>query len=175
MNNDAPADWATLRDETADLISSTTVLGVLYAFSIILYYLSTRLFYSQSRDIDGKLSRRTLFTFALASVMIVCATIDIITLSLYTKTFYLDMRTLPIGPDRTLAKKRAFAIGKANIVVTFVETTLSLGVLVSSQLRCFSSSDSCILVMACLDYLEWNSTCHTSGHIFSTALSGCYW
>ncbi|EKM75284.1 hypothetical protein AGABI1DRAFT_132421 [Agaricus bisporus var. burnettii JB137-S8] len=61
--------------------------------------------------------------------MIACATIDIITLNLYTKTVYLDIRALPIGPDRTLAKKRAFAIGKANIVVTFVETTLSLGVL----------------------------------------------
>jgi hypothetical protein len=176
MSNDAPTDGFSLLDAKVDLISCSTVVAVLYTFSFSLYCLSTRLFYFQSRDKHGgKVGRRTSFMFALASIMIICATIDVIINNLHIQTMYIGSSGLPGNPDAALPKTYSQADVNADLVVTAVVSSLLLSLLVSLHLLWFRESHTGCSVVACLDCLEWNSFCHANQYSFSIPLSGSYW
>lgn len=158
-----PAEGTVPLKDAVDLITSTTVSAVLFAYSFLIYCLSTRLFYFQLRDIDGKLNYHTIVTVVISSIIITCAIVDIVTLNLYARTIYSDINTLPAGPDGMLAEEPAFVPIKTNIIATFVETVVSLGTQVSLPSVLSSLSDA-FSVVARLGYLEWDSICRPHHH-----------
>jgi hypothetical protein len=173
MSSDTPTDKAILLNESIILLTSTTVAAVLYTFSISLYVLCARLFYFQARDLDGKIKHRTVYAFILASVVMACATIDVVCLNLESRLAFVVNSSLPGGPSGDEAQQRAAIIQSVDLVVTLVEQVLIMGVLVGlhSSLVSHFFSFSC-LVMACLGCLEWNSSCHTHHYLSSIAVSG---
>jgi hypothetical protein len=152
MNSDMPTDRATPLKDASDLITSMTISGVLYAYSFLFYCLSTRLFYFQCRDIDGKLNRHTVLTVAVCSTAMLCATINIITFNQHVRMVYSDTNIPPGGSDGALVAVPGFTIVKVNIIVTFVQTMVSLATKVSLHLLWLSSSHVA-LVMARSDCL----------------------
>jgi hypothetical protein len=84
--------------EAVDLISGTTVAGVLYTFVAALYCISCKRSFSQLRSLDGKIPRQTVLTFVLASFTTLCATIDVTLLNLQRCITYVDYGALPGGP-----------------------------------------------------------------------------
>jgi hypothetical protein len=138
MSSDIPTDKATLLNEAVILITSTTVAGVLYTFSIALYVLCTRLFYFQARDLDGKIKHRTVYAFILASVVMACSTVDVVCLNLESRLGFVDYSSLPGGPTGDLSQQHAVIIQSVDLVVSLVEQILIMGVLVSlHQTRIF--------------------------------------
>ncbi|KAF9444355.1 hypothetical protein P691DRAFT_786841 [Macrolepiota fuliginosa MF-IS2] len=85
--------------EAADLISSTTVNGVLYGIALSLYVLSARSFYPQLKDKDKQ--KHATFMFAYTSLVMICGTIY---LALDTQ----DIQLAYIGHNTHLGEPREF-------------------------------------------------------------------
>jgi hypothetical protein len=115
-------------DLAITLITHTTVTGVLYTFSFILYCLCTRLLYKQ---LSEKFSRHTIFMFALASIMAICATIDVVVKNEYGRIIYVDYSSVPGGPIGLSAQAHAFTLLRIDTVSTLIASFLAMGVLVS--------------------------------------------
>jgi hypothetical protein len=115
-------------DLAITLITHTTVTGVLYTFSLFLYCHCTRLLYNQ---LSEKFSRQTIFTFALASIIITCATIDVALKNEYGRIIYIDYGFVPGGPISFSAQAHAFTVQEINSVSNLIASFLAMGVLVS--------------------------------------------
>lgn len=73
MSDNGSIDSITLLEEVYDLIGLTTLSGVFCGIAFVLYFLCARLWYIQIRR-DGPQHRRyTMFSFILASVVIICS------------------------------------------------------------------------------------------------------
>jgi hypothetical protein len=107
------------------LITSTTVVGVLYTLTFLLYCLCTRLFYFQIRGLDGKIKRLTVLAFIFASIAMICATIDIVSLNLYSQGRLSD------PPGVVVAVQGIPVTLLVDNMATLVEETMILGVMVS--------------------------------------------
>ncbi|EKM75595.1 hypothetical protein AGABI1DRAFT_132132 [Agaricus bisporus var. burnettii JB137-S8] len=114
-------------NEALGLMTLTTVVGVLYTFSFILYCLIARLLYLGLRKPDGK--RQTDFKFILASVIIVWATMDVALNNQYARIIYVDYRSLPGGPLGPLAQDYVSTILHIGGISTFIGGNLIQGVL----------------------------------------------
>jgi hypothetical protein len=134
MSDDIPTDKATLVTEAVDLISSTTIMAVLYTFSVVLFYHCARLSYHQAWGPDGKLKKQTLFTLGLTSLMIICATVDVVLINRYMEIVYVDYSSLPGGPLGVQAQLHTETIGIIDLVVSLLEEIVAIGVLVSLTL-----------------------------------------
>jgi hypothetical protein len=175
MNDGMPTGRVVPLKDAVDLITSTTVSGVLYAYSFLICCLSTRLFYLQFRDTDRKLNHHTVFTVAVSSIVITCATVDIVTLNLYARTVYSDINTLPGGPDGgALVEVPGFVVVKTTIIATFIETIVSLGTQVSLH-QLWLSSFHAGSVVASSDYLVRYSLRRTRHHNCCLAQCGRSW
>jgi hypothetical protein len=117
--------------EAVNLISGTTVSGALYTLVVILYCLSARLSYSQFWNLDGKIKRQTVFILALASLMTICATIDVVLSNIEIRITYVDYGTLPGGPLGLAAGLHATTVTRVRFLVLLVDNLLILAVLVS--------------------------------------------
>jgi hypothetical protein len=117
--------------EAVDLISGTTVAGVLYTFVAALYCISCQRSFSQLRSLDGKIPRQTVLTFALASFMMLCATIDVTLLNLQRCITYVDYGALPGGPLGLAASFHASTVIKLSLITSLIEKLLITGVMVS--------------------------------------------
>jgi hypothetical protein len=115
-------------DLAITLITHTTVTSVLYTFSFFLYCYCTRLLYNQ---LSEKFSRQTIFTFALASIIITCATIDVALKNEYGRIIYIDYGSVPGGPISSSAQAHAFTVQEINTVSNLIASFLAMGVLVS--------------------------------------------
>jgi hypothetical protein len=133
MSSDTKIDKATLLNEAVILITSTTVAAVLYTLSIALYFLCARLFYFQSRDLDGKIRHRAVYAFILATAVMVCSTIDVVCLNLESRLGFVDYSSLPGGPTGDLSQAHITIIQSVDLLVTLVEQILITGVLVSAH------------------------------------------
>lgn len=125
MNNYTPSTL----DKAITLISLTTIVGVLFTFSFILYCLCACLLYSWLRNPDGK--RQTVSTFILASVIIICASMDVALNNQYARILYVDYGSLPGGPLGHLAQEHASTTLHISGLSGFIAGKLTLGVLVS--------------------------------------------
>ncbi|KAF7782111.1 hypothetical protein Agabi119p4_1487 [Agaricus bisporus var. burnettii] len=114
-------------DKALTLISLTTVVGVLFTFSFILYCLCACLLYSWLRNPDGK--RQTVSTFILASVIIICASMDVALNNQYARILYVDYGSLPGGPLGHLAQEHASTTLHISGLSGFIAGKLTLGVL----------------------------------------------
>lgn len=174
MSDDIPA--STKATEAVDLFSSTTVLAVLYTFSVMLYYLCARLSYRQARNLDGRIKKRTVFTFGLTSVMIICATMDVVLINRYMQLVYIEYSHLPGGPLGVQAQLHTVKTAMIDLIIALIEEIVATGVLVSSTnlvgiTLMFSSLTP---GMASLGCLEWNSLFSTHHYSVCSALSGLY-
>ncbi|EKM75289.1 hypothetical protein AGABI1DRAFT_109562 [Agaricus bisporus var. burnettii JB137-S8] len=109
------------------LITSTTVVAVLYTFSLILYCLCARLSYFWLRGLDGK--RPTVLTFTLATVISICATIDVALSNQYARLTFVDYAFLPGGPLGLSAQAHASTIIQILSPAILIAGILTLGVL----------------------------------------------
>ncbi|XP_006464008.1 hypothetical protein AGABI2DRAFT_120814 [Agaricus bisporus var. bisporus H97] len=128
MSDDIPA--STKATEAVDLFSSTTVLAVLYTFSVMLYYLCARLTYRQARNLDGRIKKRTVFTFGLTSVMIICATMDVVLINRYMQLVYIEYSHLPGGPLGVQAQLHTVKTAMIDLIIALIEEIVATGVLV---------------------------------------------
>jgi hypothetical protein len=168
MSNNSNSPQA-LISNAVFLITSTTVVGVLYTLVFLIYCLCIRLFYFQIRDLDGKIKRHTVLAFIFASIAMICATIDIVSLNLYSQGMF-------SGPSGVVVEVQGAPITLLiDNMATLVERTLILGVVVSFMMYHMCMISRLCSVVACQDYLEWNSPCHTHYCVRSFALPGFPW
>jgi hypothetical protein len=134
--NILPMDNVSLEhlNEAVDLLSSTTAVAVFYTLVLVLYCFSFRLSYAQLRDDHGKIKRQTAYTLVLTTVLLICATLDVIVSNRIAQTIYIDDSTLLDGPQTPLAEHSVVALLQLDGVMNILEELLILGVLVS--LRC---------------------------------------
>ncbi|XP_006457251.1 hypothetical protein AGABI2DRAFT_146848 [Agaricus bisporus var. bisporus H97] len=149
MNNYTPSTL----DKAVTLISHTTVMGILYTFSFILYCLCARLSFPWLRGRDGK--RQTIFTFILTSVIIICATIDAAFENQYARIVYVDYSSLPGGPIGHLAQNHVSTILHILSLSGFIGGKLTLSVLLWRVWVVYSGTRCAIpiIILASIFYL----------------------
>jgi hypothetical protein len=103
-----------------DLLSSTTVVAVFYTLTFVLYCLSLRLSHSQLRDDQGKINRLTVCTLVFQTVLLICATLDIIIKNHEAKERYIN-NALP----------KITTLMKLDQLVSYLVIIMLTGVLVS--------------------------------------------
>jgi hypothetical protein len=142
-----------------DLLSSTTAVAVFYTLILILYCLSVRLCYAQLRDDQGKINRQPVCTWVFQTLLLICATLDVIVKNRLAQFIYIDSNTLFGGPRGPPAASVA-TLFSVDSLANIIENILILGVLVS-PLRSFSYSRDCrrsrFSDMACTGRLERNA------------------
>ncbi|KAF9440905.1 hypothetical protein P691DRAFT_816436 [Macrolepiota fuliginosa MF-IS2] len=79
--------------EHLNLISTTTVNGVLYGIALSLYVLSVQLFYSQLQAPNQR--RHVMFIFAYTSVVMICKIISLTLQTWIVQLAYIDHNTFP--------------------------------------------------------------------------------
>lgn len=121
-------------NEAVNLITSTTVLAVFYTLLFVLYCLSARLCYFQLRDHNGNINRQTAFTMAFITVLLICATMDIVISNRHVQMDFIVNNTLPGGPLGFPATLRIITTLRIDGIVNLVEDFLILGVLVNQRL-----------------------------------------
>jgi hypothetical protein len=129
MNNDAIT-----RDslsEAVSLFSGTTVVGALYTLAVVLYCLSARLSYLQLRNLDGKIKRQTVLTFTVASLMMICATVDLALANIERQITYINYGALPGGPLGLAAGLHTTTVTRVRYLILLLNNLLISGVLVS--------------------------------------------
>jgi hypothetical protein len=158
---------------TVSLITRTTVLGIFYTLVLLLYCLSVRLSYLQLRkESDREIKRRITFRLILASVMVICATIDITLSNILMRIIYVDYGTLPGGSLGLPAALHAITVARIRVFVNIIESLLISGVLVRFlYFLCYGLFLTCT-GMACISCLEWDSHCQTN---HSAALRSPRW
>jgi hypothetical protein len=132
--------------EAVNLISGTTGSGVLYTLVVILYCLSAWLSYPQLWNLDGKIKRQTVFILALASLMMICVTMDITLANIERRITYVDYGVLPGGPLGLAAGLHATTVTRVRFLVLLVDNLLILGVLVSFFTSLLRSTPSFVQV-----------------------------
>ncbi|KAF7782084.1 hypothetical protein Agabi119p4_1460 [Agaricus bisporus var. burnettii] len=137
------------------LITSTTVVAVLYTFSLILYCLCARLSYSWFRGLDGK--QRTVLTFTLATVISICATIDVALNNQSVRLIYVDYSSLPGGPLGLSAQAHTSTIIQIMSLAILIAGILTLGVLLWRVWVVYSGARFYIpiIILASLFYLAY--------------------
>jgi hypothetical protein len=124
------------------LFAGTTVIGALYTFVVVLYCLAARLSYSQLWNPDGKMNRKTVITFTVASLMMICATVDLVLTSIERQITYVDYGALPGGPLGSAASLHATAATRGSHFVLLINYLLITGVLVSFFVSLLRSTPS---------------------------------
>lgn len=115
-------------DEALTLICATSIGSSLYTLSLILYCLYARLSYSQFRRPGFK--RQTLWAFTLASVMIICGTVNVVLNNQYIRIIFVDYKNLPGGPLGLSAQNHVSTVIQINSIISFIVEFLAVGVLV---------------------------------------------
>lgn len=82
--------------ESLDLITSTTVLGVLYGIAFALYCLCTYSLYLQLQKPDRR--RRAIFLLGYTSLLLFCATVILVLNARMIKVTYVNHADFPGGP-----------------------------------------------------------------------------
>jgi hypothetical protein len=127
MADDSPEGHLAL---AVDLLSSTTVVAVFYTLIFVLYCLSFRLCYAQLRDDQGKLNRQTLCTLVFQTVLLICATLDVIIKNRGVEVRYIDS-VLPGGPLSPQVAAKIATLLQLDDAVSYLEDALLLGMLAS--------------------------------------------
>jgi hypothetical protein len=117
-------------NEAVYLLSLTTAVAVLYTFVFILYCLSFRLCYAQLWDYQSKVKRQTALTLAFQTVLLICATLNVIISNRHVQVVFVDNSTLPGGPLGLPAALSIATLARLANVVNIIENLLVLGVLV---------------------------------------------
>jgi hypothetical protein len=118
-------------NEAVYLLSATTVLAIFYTFVFILYCLSFRLSYARLWDYDRKIKQQTACTLVLQTVLLICATLDIIGSNHHAQVAFIENRTLPGGPLGLQSAIKIATLARLHNTVGVIENLLVLGVLVS--------------------------------------------
>jgi hypothetical protein len=132
-----PAAAPSSLDLTVTLISFTTISGVLYTFSFILYCFCIHLSYSRLRE---RINRQTILMCVLVTIMIICATIGVVFNNQYGRITFVDYETLPGGPLGPASQIHAWTVLQVINVSTLVASVLGMGVLVSGYSFLFAAS-----------------------------------
>ncbi|XP_006457249.1 hypothetical protein AGABI2DRAFT_123117 [Agaricus bisporus var. bisporus H97] len=146
---------ASTLNEAITLFSHTTVVGVLYTFNLILYYLCARLSFSWLRALDGK--RRTALTLILASVIIICGTFHVALKNQYARLTYVDYSSLPGGPIGNPAQSHAATLLQILNLAAVIAEILTLGVLLWRVWVVYTGTRFAVhvIVLASLFYLAY--------------------
>jgi hypothetical protein len=121
-------------NQAVHLLSATTVVAVFYTLEFALFCLLFRLSCSQLWDHNGKIKRQTVWTLILATVLLICATLDVIVSNRHAVVAYIYSSTLPDGPLGLQATLKVARLIQLDGIVNIVEDLLILGVLVSLHL-----------------------------------------
>ncbi|KAF9445262.1 hypothetical protein P691DRAFT_651710, partial [Macrolepiota fuliginosa MF-IS2] len=81
----------TLTLEDVDLISLTTINGVLYGIALSLFILFARSLYSQLKDPDFR--RQSIFMFSYTCVVMICGIVYLALMTQTTQLTYIDHNT----------------------------------------------------------------------------------
>jgi hypothetical protein len=127
-------------NEAVNLISNTTVLAIFYIPVFILYCLSIRLSYTKLRNDYGNIKRQTACTLVLVTVLMICATLDVIIRNRIAQLSYIDNNNLSGGPLGLSASLRVARLALLDSIVNVLENFLISGVLVSLP-RVFAAPD----------------------------------
>jgi hypothetical protein len=117
--------------EAVYLFSSTTVAAMFYTLVLALYCLSFRFSYARLRDGHGKINRHAVCTLIFQTVLLICATSDVILKNRSAQVMYIDNSTLPGGPRGVPATLSVETLSNLIDVASAVENILVLGMLVS--------------------------------------------
>ncbi|KAF7782110.1 hypothetical protein Agabi119p4_1486 [Agaricus bisporus var. burnettii] len=142
--SDSASSTSTL-NEALTLISSTTVVSVLYTFCLILYSLCARFLYSWLRGLDGK--RQTVWTFIVASVVIICGTMDVILNNQFVRIVYVDYSSQPGGPLGHSAQSHVSTTLHILKPASLLAEILTLGVLLWRVWVIYSGTRFSILII----------------------------
>ncbi|XP_006463274.1 hypothetical protein AGABI2DRAFT_179685 [Agaricus bisporus var. bisporus H97] len=140
-------------DEALTLICATSIGSSLYTLSLILYCLYARLSYSQFRRPGFK--RQTLWAFTLASVMIICGTVNVVLNNQYIRIIFVDYKNLPGGPLGLSAQNHVATVIQINSIISFIVEFLAVGVLLWRVWVIYSGTQFAVpaIILATLSYL----------------------
>ncbi|EKM75605.1 hypothetical protein AGABI1DRAFT_109358 [Agaricus bisporus var. burnettii JB137-S8] len=110
-------------------MSATTVLGVLYAFTVVLYCLCARFSYSRFRNQDRK--QQTVLTFLLATVIMICGSMHFALKNQYARLLFVDYSSSPGGPISVSSQSHASTMTVLRMLdaVILLAEILTVGVL----------------------------------------------
>ncbi|KAF9442701.1 hypothetical protein P691DRAFT_680932 [Macrolepiota fuliginosa MF-IS2] len=112
--------------EKTDLISSTTVNGVLYGIASFLFVLSTQSHYTQLRDPHQR--RQSIFMVVYASVVVICGIINLAFLTHATQLAYIDHNHFPGESLEYLTNIFNQSIGIGQDISNVMVDILTLGI-----------------------------------------------
>ncbi|KAF9443105.1 hypothetical protein P691DRAFT_844076 [Macrolepiota fuliginosa MF-IS2] len=113
--------------EHLDLVSSTTLNGVLYGIALSLYVLCVRLFHPQLKDPHQR--RHVTFMFAYASVVMICGIVFLVFKTWINQLAYIDHNTFPGAAEEyekiyMFIQPRGITVQTSNIIID----VLTLGI-----------------------------------------------
>ncbi|KAF9447027.1 hypothetical protein P691DRAFT_823347 [Macrolepiota fuliginosa MF-IS2] len=133
--------------ESLDLISSTTINGVLYGIALSLYVLASRALYPQLK-ISGQ-QKHAVFMFVYTSLVMTCGVILLVLSMRRVQLAYIDHNTFPGEPFEYLkAYSYSQPVGIGEAVFNLVNDVLTLGIQIWRLWVIYSATQYATVIVA---------------------------